>query len=71
MTQARITLLTPFSPIGWTSRVNLEQSYRQIPEDVRLRWDNETQRKVWEAYNLQRYQEREAEIAQQAAEEAE
>ncbi|WP_046216525.1 contractile injection system protein, VgrG/Pvc8 family, partial [Paenibacillus wulumuqiensis] len=71
MTQARIALLTPFSPIGWTSQVSLEQSYRQIPEDVRLRWDNETQRKAWEAYNLQRYQEREAEIAQQAAEEAE
>ncbi|WP_458122143.1 hypothetical protein [Paenibacillus sp. Z6-24] len=71
MTQARIALLTPFSPIGWISQVSLEQSYRQIPEDVRLRWDNETQRKVWEAYNLQRYQEREAEIAQQAAEEAE
>ena len=71
MTQARIALLTPFSPIGWTSQVSLEQSYRQIPADVRLRWDNETQRKGLEAYNLQRRQEKEAEVAQQAAEEAE
>jgi len=70
MTQARIALLTPFSPIGWTSQVSLEQSYRQIPADVRLRWDNETQRKGLEAYNLQRRQEKEAEVAQQAAEEA-
>jgi len=71
MTQARIALLTPFSPIGWTSQVSLEQSYRQIPADVLLRWDNEIQRKAQEAYNLQRRQEKEAEVAQQAAEEAE
>jgi len=71
MTQARIALLTPFSPMGWTSKVSLEQAYRQILEDVLLRWENEKQRKVWEVYNWQRYQEREAEIAQQAAEEAE
>ncbi|WP_017813076.1 contractile injection system protein, VgrG/Pvc8 family [Paenibacillus shenyangensis] len=71
LTQARIALLTPISPIGWTAQLNMEQSYRQIPADVRLRWENEKQRMALEAYNLQRHQEKEAEIAQQVAEEAE